>query len=153
MSSCLVLPGPGAAKFLKSKSASHASLDLPLGPVLFILHNNVGFFSPEVKTAFYFSPLKSLRCAQSCPTLVTLLPVARQAPLPMGLFRQGYWSGLPFPPPGDLPDPGIEPLSLMSPALAGSFFTAFHHLRSSLLNVIRAHFKIQAEFDQLCQMT
>ena len=54
MSSCLVLPGPGAAKFLKSKSASHASLDLPLGPVLFILHNNVGFFSPEVKTAFLF---------------------------------------------------------------------------------------------------
>ena len=38
----------------------------------------------------------------------------------MGLFRQEYWSKLPFPPPGDLPDPGIEPTS---PALAGRFFT------------------------------
>ena len=34
-----------------------------------------------------------------------------------------YWTGLPCPPPGDLPDPGIEPTSLMSPALAGGFFT------------------------------
>ena len=43
-----------------------------------------------------------------------------QAPLSMGFPRQEYWSGLPFPPPGDLPDPGIEPVS---PALAGRFFT------------------------------
>ena len=49
--------------------------------------------------------------------------VAHQAPLSMGLSRQGYWSGLPFPPPGDLRDPGTEPASLMSPALAGRFFT------------------------------
>ena len=49
--------------------------------------------------------------------------VARQAPLPMGFSRQEYWSGLPCPPPGDLPDPGIEPTSLTSPALAGGFFT------------------------------
>jgi len=41
----------------------------------------------------------------------------------MGLSRQEYWSGLPFPPPGDLPDPGIQPASLASPALAGGFFT------------------------------
>ena len=41
----------------------------------------------------------------------------------MGLFRQEYWSGLPFPSPGDLPDTRIEPTSLMSPALAGGFFT------------------------------
>ena len=41
----------------------------------------------------------------------------------MGFSRQGHWSGLPAPPPGDLPDPGIEPVSLMSPALAGGFFT------------------------------
>ena len=46
-----------------------------------------------------------------------------QTPLSMGFSRQGYWSGLPCPPPGDLPDPGIEPASLMSPALAGGFFT------------------------------
>ena len=42
--------------------------------------------------------------------------VARQAPLSMGLSLQEYWSGLPFPTPGDLPDPGIKPTSLVSPA-------------------------------------
>ena len=54
---------------------------------------------------------------------VTLWTVACQAPLSMGFPRQEYWSGLPFPPPGDLPDPGIEPGSLMSLALAGRSFT------------------------------
>ena len=52
--------------------------------------------------------------AQSCQTLVTLWTIAPQAPLAMGFSRQEYWSGLPFPSPGDLPDPGIEP---RSPAL------------------------------------
>ena len=47
----------------------------------------------------------------------TLWTVARQVPLSMGFSRQEYWSGLPFLPPGDLPDPGIEPLSPASPAL------------------------------------
>ena len=41
----------------------------------------------------------------------------------MGFSRQEYWSGLPYPPPGDLPDPGIDSVSLTSPALAGGFFT------------------------------
>ena len=45
------------------------------------------------------------------------------APLSKGFSRKEYWSGLPFPPPGDLPNPGIEPMSLTSPALAGGFFT------------------------------
>ena len=49
--------------------------------------------------------------------------VARQVPLSMEFSRQEYWSGLPFPSPGNLPDPGIEPKSLASPALAGGFFT------------------------------
>ena len=40
-----------------------------------------------------------------------------------GILRKEYWSGLPFPPPGDLSDPGIEPASPVSPALAGGFFT------------------------------
>ena len=44
------------------------------------------------------------------------------APLSMGFPRQENWSGLPFPPPGDLPDLGTEPASLVSPALAGGFF-------------------------------
>ena len=41
----------------------------------------------------------------------------------MGFFRQEYWSGLPFSPPGDLPTPGVKPASLTSPALAGESFT------------------------------
>jgi len=53
----------------------------------------------------------------------TLWTVARQAPLSMGFSRQEYWGGMPCPPPGELPDPGIEPMSLMSPALAGRFLT------------------------------
>ena len=61
---------------------------------------------------------------QSCPALVTPWTVFRQAPLSMGFSRQEYWSGLPCPPPGDLPDPGIEPASLKSSAFAGRFFTA-----------------------------
>ena len=51
-----------------------------------------------------------------------LWTVAHQAPLSVGFSRQEYWSGLPRPPPGDLPNPGIEPTSLVSPALAGGFF-------------------------------
>ena len=54
----------------------------------------------------------------------TLWTLACQAPLSMEFSRQEYWSGLPFPPPGDLPDPGIQPtFLLMFPALAGKFFT------------------------------
>ena len=53
---------------------------------------------------------------------VTLWTVACQAPLSMGFPKPEHWSGLPYPPPGDLPDPGIEPASLMSPALVGRFF-------------------------------
>ena len=53
----------------------------------------------------------------------TLRMVARQAPLSMGFTRQEYWSGLPCPPPGDLPNSGMGLASLMSPALAGGFFT------------------------------
>ena len=49
--------------------------------------------------------------------------VAHQAPLSMGFSRQEHWSGLPQPPPRDLPHPGIAPASLPSPALAGGFFT------------------------------
>ena len=55
--------------------------------------------------------------------LATPRTVAHQAPLFMGFPRQEYWSELPFPPLGDIPDLGIKPLSLESPALAGGFFT------------------------------
>ena len=54
---------------------------------------------------------------------VTLWTITHQAPLAMGSSKQEYWSGLSCPSPGDLPDPGIKLTSLMSPALAGKFFT------------------------------
>ena len=54
---------------------------------------------------------------------VTPWTVALQVPLSMGFSRQEYWSGPPCPPPGDRPNPGIKPTSLMSPALADRFFT------------------------------
>ena len=61
--------------------------------------------------------------AQMCPVFMTPWTVAHQAPLSMGFSWEEYWSPLPFPPPGDHPDPGIEPMSLASPGLAGRFFT------------------------------
>ena len=60
---------------------------------------------------------------QSCPTLFDLWTIAQQAPLSMGFSRQENWSGLLCPPPGDLPDPGIEPISPVVPALQARFFT------------------------------
>ena len=57
---------------------------------------------------------------QLCPTLCNPMDVACQTPVSMGFSTQEYWSGLSCPPPGDLLNPGIEP---MSPALAGRFFT------------------------------
>ena len=63
-----------------------------------------------------------LSCLSRVQLCATLWIVANQAPLSMGFSRQQSWSGLPCPPPGDLPDPGIERASIMSPALAGGFF-------------------------------
>ena len=66
-------------------------------------------------------------CALSCLSRVQLFAtpwtVAHQVPLSLGFSRQERWSGFPFPPPGGLSDPAIEPTSLTSPALAGRFFT------------------------------
>ena len=64
--------------------------------------------------------------AKSCPNLVTLWTVACQAPLSTGFSRQEYWNGLPCPPPGHLPNPGIEPMSPMSPAMPGRLFFFYH---------------------------
>ena len=58
--------------------------------------------------------------AKSCSTLCDSMDSNHQAPLSMEFSRQEYWSGLPFPSPGDLPNPGIETTSLKSPALPGS---------------------------------
>ena len=60
---------------------------------------------------------------QSCLTLCDPMDSSPPGSSVHGISRQGYWSGLPCPSPGDLPNPGIEPKSLMSPALAAGFFT------------------------------
>ena len=62
---------------------------------------------------------QSLSCG---PLFVTLWTVAHQAPLSMEFSRQKYWSDVPFPSPGDLPDLGIKPMSPASPVLTGRFF-------------------------------
>ena len=62
-------------------------------------------------------------CVLSRVQLSATLWTSHQTPLSMEFSRQEYWRGLPFPIPGDLPDPGVEPRSLVSPALAGRFFT------------------------------
>ena len=65
-----------------------------------------------------------LSCFSCVKLFAASWSVIHQAPLSMGFFRQEYWSGLPFPTPGDLPIPGMEPTSLVSPALVGRFFTS-----------------------------
>ena len=60
---------------------------------------------------------------RSVQVFVTPWTIDRQAFLSIGFSRQEYWSGLPFPTPGDLPDLGLKPTSLASPALASGFFT------------------------------
>ena len=63
---------------------------------------------------------------QSCPTLRGLWTAAYQAPLSRGFSRQEYWSGLPCPPPRDLPDPGIESISPVSPTLQQVLYPLSH---------------------------
>ena len=65
--------------------------------------------------------LSSFSCVWLCATLGTIV---HQAPLSMGFSRQEYWAELPCPPPGNLPNPGIEPTSLVSPSWAGVFFSS-----------------------------
>ena len=81
----------------------------------------------EIKTKKGIGMTQMRECLLGCfscvQLIVTLQTIACQAPLSMGFSRQEYWSGLPCLHPGDLPNPGIEPVSLMSPALAGRFLT------------------------------
>ena len=86
-----------------------------------------------------------MECVLSCFIHIrlfeTLRTVDRQAPLSMGLSRQKYWSGLLYPPPGDLPDLGIEPMPLISPVLAGRFFATSTTREAPILE--SDHLKIQ----------
>ena len=95
------------------------------GSNLCLLHWQADSFSTE-------SPRKPQRmvcaCVLSCFSCVQLFvtqwTIAHQAPLSLGFSRQEYWSGLPCPPPGDIPDPELKLAPFTSPAQAGRFFTA-----------------------------
>ena len=112
---------------LKKANWSFQTLKLPLFP----LHGfSLSRFScrfllpPLLDLSFLFELSCSVAQLLSCVWLfVTPKAVAHQSPLSTEFFRQEYKSRLSFPPPGDLPDLGIEPASLMSPALEGGFFT------------------------------
>ena len=75
--------------------------------------------------------------AQSCPTHCDPMDCSPPGPLSMAFSRQEYWSGLPFPLPGDFLDPGIELVSPASPALAGGFFTAEPSGKSFIITIIK----------------
>ena len=77
---------------------------------------------------------------QLCLTLCDSMDCSLPAPLSMEFSRQEYWCGLPFPPSGDLPDPGIEPKPPAAPALAGRFFTTEPSGKPKL--TIQAIFKV-----------
>ena len=66
--------------------------------------------------------IKKVKSLSHVQLFVTPRTVAYETPWSMGFSRQEYWSGLSFTSPGDLPNPGMNPESLMSPALAGGFF-------------------------------
>ena len=76
------------------------------------------------------------------PFVVTPWTAAHQAPPSMGFPRQEYWSGLPFPPPGDFPNLRIKPVSPVSPALAGRFFTTEPTLL--LFQIIQDNFPLKS---------
>ena len=90
--------------------------------VVWNTHCLLPLFSRAGRTGLLAACL-SAKSLQSCPTLATPWTVAHQAPLSMWFPRQKYWSVLPFPPPGDLPNPGIKPQYPASSVLAGRFFT------------------------------
>ena len=72
--------------------------------------------------------------------------VACKTPRPMELSREEYWSRIPFPAPGDLPNPGMEPASLASPVLTGRFFTASKTVNDNVQFEHRFNFKIHNLF-------
>ena len=110
------------ARFFKTMLTREASVGIL---VLFLLLEQMFqlfTFKDDVSCEFALC-CAVLSCFSRVWLFVTPWTVAHQSPLSMGFPRQEYWSGLPGPPPRDLPDSGIEPESLMSPALADGFFT------------------------------
>ena len=97
----------------------------------------VKYLSQSPTLMLCYAMLSHFSCVQLFATLWT---VAHQASLSMGFPRQEYWSGLPFPSPGDFLNQAIEPTSLMSPALAGRYFptSAIWEVQSSVCLVAQS---------------
>ena len=113
------IPDPGIEPVSPALQADSLSAELSGKPY------NFSEVSPRRDEAY---PSNEHACCvlshfSSVQPFVTSWTVVLQAPLSMGFPRQEYWSGLPCPPPGDLPDSEIAPMSLKSSALAGGFFT------------------------------
>ena len=119
---CDFFPGPGIRSWIRATNVQSCSVapDLPLGispPVTF--KKEVSYFCTSA--GFWIQGGLVLSHFSHVRLFATLWTVARQAPLLVGLSRQEYWSELPFPSPGDLPDPGIEP---RSPSLQANSLTS-----------------------------
>ena len=126
------------------------------------------FFNVYSFLNIYFNCFKLLpawSCFSCVQLFATLWTIAQQTPLSMGFSRQEYWSGLPYPPSADFPDPGIEPMSFMSPELADVFFTIgttwkpkhahakqaqMPHLRS--VTIVRLHLTDNRTFSLLSEL-
>ena len=117
--------------FQKTVTQPQKYTDINLKPhALNVLQCNIIATSNKIgiTSNFFFqppNPLFIVRCLllNYVQLYATSQIVARQFHLSMGFSRQEYWNGLLCPPSGDIPDPGIEPISLMSPALSGRFLT------------------------------
>ena len=109
-----------------------------LGPGIFISNKFLKDAGPVglglmLQVASSTMHMQTCSVAQLCPTLCCPMDCSPLSSLSMKMSRQEQWNGLPFPIPGDLPDPGIEPVSLASPALAGGFFTTAPPVKPSTM--------------------
>ena len=103
---------------------NHWLKDSTIGPVLASLVLSQFLVNIPAKGRKNSIPCAHVQSLSHVQLFVTPQTVAHQAPLSMGLSRQEYWSELPFPHPRDFPNPGIKPMSAVSPTLVGRFFTA-----------------------------
>ena len=98
---------------------------LPLAMILVVdaILSYITLDTSEFSCLLFAQHVCALSCFSHVQLFATLWTVAQQASMSVGFFRQEYWSGLPCPPPGGFPNPGSEPASLVSSALAGRLFT------------------------------
>ena len=113
----------------RSFSGVHASeVSLLLGCKAWAFSAFLGDIKWFSRWLYLLCPCMGAQSFQSCWLCATPWTVAHQAPLSMGFSRQEYWGGLPRPPPGDFPNPGIEPTSPESPALQADSLPLSHQL-------------------------